>query len=117
MSLRYAIVVDEVTKRCDVADFEEYTQEQIDYFISKGMTLQDVTKTATDGWYLTEFVPIKPQSEIDQESINELESYLSSTDWYAVRFAETGVEIPQEIKDARASARLEISELRGDNNG
>ena len=31
--------------------------------------------------------------------------YLSKTDWYAARFAETGVAIPQEILDMRAAAR------------
>ena len=31
--------------------------------------------------------------------------YLSKTDWYAARFGETGVAIPQEILDMRAAAR------------
>lgn len=52
------------------------------------------------------------ESEITQNRIIELESYLSSTDWYAVRFAETGVEIPEDVKQQRQSAREEISRLR-----
>ena len=40
------------------------------------------------------------------------EAYLASTDWYVARFAETGTEIPDEIKAKRAAARTEISELR-----
>ncbi len=52
------------------------------------------------------------ESEMIQKRIMELESYLSSTDWYAVRFAETGVEIPAEIRQQRQSAREEISKLR-----
>ena len=40
------------------------------------------------------------------------EAYLASTDWYAVRYAEAGTEIPDEIKAKRAAARTEISELR-----
>lgn len=52
------------------------------------------------------------ESEIVQNRIMGLESYLSSTDWYAVRYAETGVEIPEDVKQQRQSAREEISRLR-----
>lgn len=52
-----------------------------------------------------------PQIEIDDE-INTLEDYLIATDWYAIRFAETQVEIPQNIFTARQNARNRISELR-----
>lgn len=52
--------------------------------------------------------------EIAQNRINELNVYLDTTDWYVVRFAETGVAIPPEISQARAAARLEISTLRGE---
>lgn len=34
--------------------------------------------------------------------------YLASTDWYVTRKAETGTEIPQEVLDARAAARLDV---------
>lgn len=44
--------------------------------------------------------------------ISRLEAYLSITDWYAVRFSETGVEIPEEVRQQRQSARDEISRLR-----
>lgn len=37
--------------------------------------------------------------------------YLKQTDWYAARFAETGKAIPNDIKSARAQARLDISEV------
>lgn len=47
-----------------------------------------------------------------EQRISELENYLNSTDWYAVRYAETGVEIPDDIKTARQEARDEISTLR-----
>lgn len=52
------------------------------------------------------------ESEITQNRIIELESYLSSTDWYAVRYAETSIEIPADIREQRQSAREEISRLR-----
>ncbi len=34
--------------------------------------------------------------------------YLASTDWYAVRKSETGVDIPEEILSARAAARAAV---------
>jgi len=34
--------------------------------------------------------------------------YLASTDWYIVRRAETGVEVPQEVLDKRAEARASL---------
>lgn len=33
-------------------------------------------------------------------------AYLDSTDWYVVRFSETGVPIPEEVSAKRAEARL-----------
>ena len=51
-------------------------------------------------------------NELNEWRISELETYLNTTDWYAVRYAETGVEIPVDIKTARQAAREEISTLR-----
>ena len=34
--------------------------------------------------------------------------YLASTDWYAIREAETGVDIPQDVLDKRALCRTLI---------
>ena len=52
------------------------------------------------------------QEELDAQAIakekQEAQAYLISTDWYIVRFADTGVEIPQEVKDKRAEARLKL---------
>lgn len=44
--------------------------------------------------------------------IEELENFLKETDWYAIRFADEGTEIPNEIKQKRKEARNRISELR-----
>ena len=53
--------------------------------------------------------PPSPQQPITQEQINnEARVYLASTDWYVVRFAETGTPIPQDILDARQAARDSI---------
>ena len=44
-----------------------------------------------------------------QEVTNvESMSYLDSTDWYAIRYAETGVAVPSDVTTARAAARSAI---------
>lgn len=47
-----------------------------------------------------------------EQRIRELENYLSSTDWYVIRFADEGTPIPQEVKEKRASARKELSAIK-----
>ena len=37
-----------------------------------------------------------------------------TTDWYAIRFADSGVEIPAGVKQARQEARDEIDTLRAE---
>ena len=39
---------------------------------------------------------------------NESMAYLESTDWYAIRYAETGVAVPSDVTTARAAARSAI---------
>lgn len=56
--------------------------------------------------------PEPSEEEKAKQKINELEGYLTSTDWYAIRYADTGEEIPAEIKTKRQEAREEISRLR-----
>jgi hypothetical protein len=45
------------------------------------------------------------QAKINQENL----AYLASTDWYAIRSSDTGEPIPSEISEARAEARLLIT--------
>ncbi len=55
------------------------------------------------------------KSEADRQAeIATLSTYLTSTDWYATRLAETGKAIPEEILTARQAARDKISALRGE---
>ena len=55
-----------------------------------------------------------PPTEAEKAHIRiyELEAFLKETDWYAIRFADEGKEIPSDIKKKRQKAREEISELR-----
>ena len=52
------------------------------------------------------------EEELARNRIWELKNYLSETDWYAIRYADEGKEIPSDIKQKRAEARVEISELK-----
>lgn len=54
-----------------------------------------------------EFVP-EPLPDPQIAFNEEARAYLDSTDWYVVRFAETGTPIPQDILDARQAARGRI---------
>lgn len=64
-------------------------------------------KVLSDGTTL--FEDLRSTEEIskhDQEVVNEQSrAYLANTDWYVIRFQETGEAIPQEILDERAAAR------------
>ena len=59
-------------------------------------------------------VPAPTEKERNALRIAELQNYLDETDWYAVRFAETGVDVPEDVKAKRQAAREEISRLRSE---
>jgi len=46
---------------------------------------------------------LRPRPQPDPKA--EALAYLASTDWYVVRFAETGAPIPGEVTEKRAAAR------------
>lgn len=85
-------------------------------FVSKWINNEiKETETELQAWGRT----AEEQAEYEEEvakinRINELEAYLSQTDWYAVRKADNGEEMPDEIRTARQEARDEISRLRGE---
>ena len=49
------------------------------------------------------------QSEL-KTKLAEAQAYLTSTDWYFARLADTGEEVPEEVKVKRAEARTFIQE-------
>ena len=55
-------------------------------------------------------IKIKPETpEQIQEKVNkQAREYLAETDWYVVRFAETGVAVPQDILALRQQARESV---------
>lgn len=49
------------------------------------------------------------EKDLEQDRINnEAQEFLNSTDWYCARFVDSGTEIPEDIKQARAEARARI---------
>jgi hypothetical protein len=57
--------------------------------------------------YVVEYIDISAQ--VEQERINsEALAYLADTDWMQIRFTETNVEMPLEVKQLRAEARSRI---------
>lgn len=68
---------------------------------------QTITEYKLAAEYIIEQADITAQ--VTQETLNRQSlAYLESTDWMVVRFAETGVPIPEEVLAARAAARLAI---------
>lgn len=63
-------------------------------------------------FYLRGHIPQKSQEQLRGDRLAALQKLLNSTDWYAVRFAETGKEIPADVLAARQAARAEIDALR-----
>lgn len=95
-----------------------YTEkERVDFIVEQNHRLNyEIKETDTElqAWGRTQ----EEQEQFEEEQrkqqrIAELEEYLKSTDWYAIRFADTREEIPADIKKARQEARDEISKLRG----
>lgn len=55
--------------------------------------------------------PAPTPEQLQAQTNAEARAYLAGTDWYVVRFAETGVAIPADILAARQAARDSIVEV------
>jgi len=49
-------------------------------------------------------------AELQSQANAKAQAYLASTDWMVLRQADSGEVMPNNIKDARAAARLEIKQ-------
>ena len=105
--LKFAKVINEETKLREVG-----LGTNAKFYQSIGMIEMEIEQAYNGNYYVKGYCPKKPQEIINQERIAELEEYLTTTHWYAIRFADTGEESPTEIKKARQAAREEISKLR-----
>lgn len=57
-------------------------------------------------------IPEPTRAEVINARIAELQAYLNSTDWYVIRYADTGQAIPVDVRADRQEARAEIDALR-----
>ena len=90
------------------------TGTDVDFYKSIGMELMSVEKGWDGAYYKEGQTPEKPRAIIIKEELAEQQSILSDTDWYAIRYADSGVEIPADIKAKRQAAREKIDELRAE---
>lgn len=95
-----------------IREGDEYTVAAI-WANENGAVLEEIEPENGKRRFQVKAIPEPTAEDLKKARIAELQNYLNATDWYAVRFAETGVEIPDEIKAERQSAREEISRLRG----
>jgi hypothetical protein len=72
--------------------------------------MRQVVNLQTGEITFEEDAPVTPPTpeEIQIQINTDALAYLASTDWYVVRFAETGVAIPDDIKTKRQEARDDI---------
>ena len=89
-------------------DAVEITVEERDTVLSGQSNSKQITGDENGKPVLVDVVesPEQIQSIVNKRARN----YLASTDWYVIRKLETGVEIPQDILDARQAARESIIE-------
>ena len=83
-----------------------------------GAVLEEIEPENGKRRFQVKAIPEPTEEERNALRIDELQNYLAATDWYAARFAETGVAVPDAVKAERQAAREEISRLResgGDN--
>ena len=109
MVMKFAKVENEETKACSVG-----VGPDDKFYKSIGMELMDVEQAWNGSWYIAGYCPEKPKENILREELAEQQDILSSTDWYAIRYADSAVEIPADIKAKRQAAREKIDELRAE---
>lgn len=61
-----------------------------------------------------QILEVPEPSELDnyKSELRTYEQYLTDTDWYVVRYMDTGVAIPDDVKTKRQEAREAIDRLR-----
>lgn len=93
--------------------FKEISDEEHDRIIKEANEVGKPIGADENGDPIIIEPPEPSQEEKDKWRLEYLENYLKETDWYAIRFADTGEAIPTDVKKKRQEAREEISELRG----
>lgn len=105
---KYAIVINDETKACDVG-----LGNDVEYYVSIGMTEQEVEEAYNGQWYLKGYAPDKPLEEIKAERISELKTKLAETDYVVIKIAEGEAtrDDYEDVLNQRQAWRNEINEL------
>ena len=83
---------------------EMFTEDYTDPFTGETLTIEQQQQRhdeqlAADAQYKTNV---------------EARAYLASTDWYVIRKAETGIDIPEDILELRSAARASVQDFTGE---
>ena len=107
---KYAKIVNEETKQCDVG-----VGTNVTYYKYIGMELMEVEQAYDGQWYAKGYAPEKPQDLINAERIEELKTKLAETDYVVIKIAEgeATAEEYSEVLANRKAWRAEINELEG----
>lgn len=106
--LKYAKIVNEETKLCDVG-----IGSNNEFYKSIGMEVMDVEQAYDGQWYIVGYAPKKPESMIIQERIDELKQKLADADYWGQKYLDgeyTEEEWQEKVKQ-RKLWREEIREL------
>lgn len=89
-------------------DRYELTKQEYDA-LRKGLSEGKTIDTSKNEPALID-MPLPSGKEAKQITQEKAKAYLVSTDWYLIRYIESGIVMPDEIKQARAEARVLASE-------
>lgn len=109
---KYAKIVNEETKQCDVG-----LGTNVTYYQYIGMELMEVEQAYNGSWYLNGYAPEKPDEEIKAEHILELKTNLEETDYKIIKCYEASMlnrEMPYDLEalvSERDAWRQEINDL------
>lgn len=107
---KFALVIDEQTKLCEVG-----LGTNTDYYQSIGMAEQEVDQAWNGDFYLAGYAPEKPAEVIKKERIAELHALLEGADYWTSKFCdgEYSAEEWAEKVAIRQAWRAELRELEG----
>jgi len=95
---------DEIISGISTGEVLPVTNEDSPTYFSEALSYPDETVVYGQVWNSATKTVEDTQTSINSKSL----SYLLSTDWYAIRKAETGVAIPSTVSDLRTAARVAI---------
>lgn len=93
--------------------FETYKEIDDDWhlaFIRKANLEQKRIDADENGNPILVDPPLPTEEEIIKQKIRDSEAYLNQTDWYLIRYYETGKAVPKNVVTKRANAREYLSE-------